>query len=450
MANIINITPKLTPKQKEALRLLFSHNNGITEVLYGGAAGGGKSYLGCLWLILCALKYPNSRWLIGRSKLTTLKKTTLKTFFEVAKNLNLVESINYKYNQLNNEIKFDNGSEIILKDLFSYPSDPEFDSLGSLEIAGAFIDECNQVSEKAKNIVMSRIRHKLDEFNISPKLFMSCNPSRNWTYNEYYKKAIDGVIESHKTFIQALSTDNQFISKHYLVNLERQDEITKNRLLYGRWDFQDSLAMFEYDGIINMFYDSDPEISEDEKVMTVDVARLGKDSTCILIWDNLNIIEIIELHKKRINETKLVLDELIKKYSIKKTNIIIDSDGVGGGLADQYRGCQEIVNNSRPLNDENYQNLKTQLYYKLAELVNENKIQVFTKDINIEKRITQELQILKREDADQDGKIKMTSKDKIKTLISRSPDISDAMAYRMYLIIKKKGRVDFGFTMINI
>jgi len=32
------ISPTLTAKQKEALKLLMSNDNGINEVLYGGAA----------------------------------------------------------------------------------------------------------------------------------------------------------------------------------------------------------------------------------------------------------------------------------------------------------------------------------------------------------------------------------------------------------------------------
>ena len=54
-----------------------------------GFAGGGKSALGCLWIIESCQKYAGSRWLIGRSKLDTLKKTTLKTFFELASKLGI-------------------------------------------------------------------------------------------------------------------------------------------------------------------------------------------------------------------------------------------------------------------------------------------------------------------------------------------------------------------------
>src|SRR5438128_10211672 len=146
---------KLTRKQSRALR--FLEDKTTTEVYYGGAAGGGKSVLGCYWLLKNCFKYKGSRWLMGRSELKNLKKTTLNSFFEVAKAQGLKADVHYKLNQQESTINFPNGSQILMADLYAYPSDPEFDSLGSLEITGAFIDEAPQVSEKAKNIVKSRI-----------------------------------------------------------------------------------------------------------------------------------------------------------------------------------------------------------------------------------------------------------------------------------------------------
>jgi len=61
-----------------------------------------------------------------------------------------ITSNHYSYNAQSSEINFSNGSQIVLKDLFSYPSDPNFDELGSLEITDAFIDEANQVSAKGE------------------------------------------------------------------------------------------------------------------------------------------------------------------------------------------------------------------------------------------------------------------------------------------------------------
>ena len=148
---------------KQNYAVFYLNDNETTELLYGGGAGGGKSALGVLWLIQQCQKYPQTRWMMGRAKLKALKETTLNTFFQLSSDLGL--SNQYKFNTQTNIITWNNGSEILLKDLFLYPSDPNFDSLGSLEITGAFIDECNQCSEKAVQIVKSRIRYRLMDFS---------------------------------------------------------------------------------------------------------------------------------------------------------------------------------------------------------------------------------------------------------------------------------------------
>jgi len=39
--------------------------------------------------------------------------------------------------------------------------------------------EVSPVVAKAKAIVGSRIRYKLDEFGLTPKMLLTCNPARN-------------------------------------------------------------------------------------------------------------------------------------------------------------------------------------------------------------------------------------------------------------------------------
>jgi hypothetical protein len=73
---------------------------------------------------------------MGRSKLKALKETTLNTFFEQSTLLKITNQFNY--NAQSGVIYWNNGSEILLKDLY-VPSDPNFDSLGSLEITGALL-----------------------------------------------------------------------------------------------------------------------------------------------------------------------------------------------------------------------------------------------------------------------------------------------------------------------
>lgn len=423
----------LNPKQMIAWDYL--DDDITTEILYGGAAGGGKSFLGCAWIITQCIKYPGTRWLLGRSILKNLKETTLVTFLKICSDWGMSKE-HYNYNQQNGIITFYNGSEVLLKDLFSYPSDPNFDSLGGLEISGAFIDEVNQISEKAKNIVTSRIRFKLKEFNLKPKLFMSCNPAKNWVYDKFYKMSKEGIIEDYKKFIPALVTDNKWIYEGYVEQLSKLDEVSRRRLLNGEWEYEDGNALIKYDNIVNMFKDYDNQLNYDAYYITCDVARKGKDKAVIYLWGDLDIIKTYEMSISLIPEIVNLINNIKNEYRINNNHIIVDGDGVGGGVVDYLPGCIDFVNNSKPMNGENYQNLKTQCYYKLAEYINGGKISIFGFEIGQRNKLIQELSIITRKNVDSDGKLQIISKDEIKTMIGRSPDYSDSMMMRMHFEFK--------------
>ena len=404
------------------------------EILFGGGASGGKTFLGCAWIIISCLRYPNSRYLIGRSKLNILKNTTLKTFNDVLKKWNITEK--FTINHQTNTISCNNGSEILLKDLFSYPSDPEFDSLGSLEITGAFIDEANQISAKAYEIVKTRIRYKLSEYKIKGKCLLSCNPSKGWIYNLFYKPYIDGMLPPYRKYIPALATDNPETEPSYIENLLRSSESTKQRLLYGNWDYsQDVDSLFKYTDLIKMRDIRNIQLGG-TKYLTCDIARLGKDSTIIMMWEGLNITEIFEMNQVTTDISAQRISELSIRYNINPRNIIIDSDGIGGGVIDQLRGSTPFTNNARQIEIQgqpnNYQNLKSQCYYKLAELIEKEKIKVVSISNENFETLTQELQVIKQKDIDSDGKLAIIPKDQMKKILGRSPDFSDAMMMRMY------------------
>lgn len=427
---------RLISKQENAVYYL--KDNTTKEVVYGGAAGGGKSALGILWIIEQCQKYPETRWLIGRSKLKALKETTLNTFFELTSKLEL--SNQFHYNSQSGVITWNNKSEILLKDLFLYPADPNFDSLGSLEITGAFIDECNQISYKAWQIVKSRIRYKLNEYDLLPKMLGTCNPSKNWVYNQFYLKDKNNTIESEKKFIQALPKDNPHLPKSYLESLLSLDENSRQRLYFGNWEYDnDPSKLIDFEKIQNVFTN---EFVEGGKMyISADVARFGSDKMVICVWSGFKVIDIISLNKSSIVEIAQLIRELATKYQVPMSNVIIDEDGVGGGVVDMLKGCKGFVNNSKPLTVENqvvqYQNLKTQCYFKLAELIQSDKIFINCKEQTIIDEITKELEMVKRDKIDSDGKLQIISKEKVKASIGRSPDYSDALMMRMYFCFEQ-------------
>ena len=395
--------------------------------------GGGKTALGCYWQLKMRLKYPNTRGLIGRAVLKTLKETTLVSFFQVAKMQGLEAGKHYKYNGQMSQIELFNGSVILLKDLYAYPSDPNFDELGSLEITDAFIDEANQIEDKARNIIKSRIRYQLDENELIPKVLYTCNPAKNWTYSEFYKPQVDGTIAKNKQFIASLIDDNPFISRHYKENLLTLDTVSKERLLFGNWEYSnDPSILIEYDKILDSF--NSGYIPTGPHYITCDVARFGSDSTVVGIWDGFRV-KLHQYNGKSVVEVAEIIKQFQAEHQVPNSQIVVDEDGVGGGVVDILR-CKGFVNNSSPLENpitrqkENFDNLKSQCYFKLAELMNDNKIFINASGTTKEK-IIQELEQVKQKSVDNDGKKGVMPKDKVKALIGRSPDFSDCLAMRM-------------------
>jgi len=423
-------------------------DNTTNEVLYGGSAGAGKSWLGCLWISTLCLQYPGIRCLIGRTVLQQLKLTTLNTLFETLQSMGLRSGEHYVYNGQSNVITFTNKSEIVLKDLQFQPSDPNFDSLGGLELTAVFVDEAAQIGQLAYNILKSRMRFKLDQYGLQPKLLLTCNPGQVWLKKVFYIPYVQETLPSNMAFVPALPLDNPHLPASYIEMLKSLPPAQRRRLLEGDWNYmEESDNIFDFDSISNSVFKFAPQAT-DKKYMSVDVARFGADRSVAIVWSGLVAIEVFIYSKLSTTELSAEIKELIAKYGIHPTNVIVDSDGVGGGVSDQLRATN-FVNNSSPLHKQNFSNLKSQCYVKLSELFKEEKISLNIINPQIVDDLTQELLSVKLKDVDKDNKVSVMSKDEMKKILGKSPDISDALMMRMYFEIKNMkttGRYSMAFV----
>lgn len=114
------------------------------------------------------------------------------------------------------------------------------------EYTDAVIDETPEVTRKAKEIVSTRIRYKLDEFGLVPKLLMTCNPSPGWVKEDYICDDMGVPVElpPNKKFVRAILSDNpnEEFRRLYESQLESMSsEYDKQRLLYGNWNVRDNI-----------------------------------------------------------------------------------------------------------------------------------------------------------------------------------------------------------------
>ena len=429
-------------KQKRALELL---NDKVTNIIdYGGGAGGAKSWTGGAWQFFTRQVHADTKGAIGRAELKELRQSTLETLRKISKYYSAKPKDVFDFNGQDNFIEFENGSKIFLISLAYKPSiDPEYDSLGSLEITDVWIEELAGCNPKGADVLKSRAgRWNNDKYNLPRKIFRTFNPQKNHVYKDIYKPFKEDKLPINHVFIPALVTDNPNIDKGYIENLmELKDESRKQRLLYGNFEYDDDPnALTTYEKIVDSFDNS--HVIGGSKYITADIATRGSDEAVIGVWNGwiLEDYKVLPIIDSKGIETEIRV--LKAKHSVPNSHICYDSDGIGDYLGSYIQGAKGFINASSPLEElmpdgkrekPNYRYLKTQCEFKLAEKINNNEIWLRAVNNETEKeKFSQELSQLKEKNADKDSKKETLSKEDIKQNIGRSPDRMDMLKMRVY------------------
>lgn len=230
-------------------------------ILGGGAAGGGKSFVGSVWIISSCIRFANIRAVVARKTIKSLKESTFNTMKTVMRSWGLKENEHYKINNLEGTITFWNDSVIILKELEDLPSDPNFERLGSSEYTIAFIDEVSEISERAIEVLFSRLRWRTAETFKTPRLLMTTNPCMTWVRSRFVQDDDGNPVECNESevFVRFTLYDNpdEGFRQIYEAALNKiTDKATKERLKYGNWDFTDTnvaAAYWNFDGDKHLF-----------------------------------------------------------------------------------------------------------------------------------------------------------------------------------------------------
>lgn len=299
----------------------------IRYVVYGGAAGGGKSWLGCDWLMRCCWAFPKTRWFVGRNNIKDSRESVLVTFGKVADSYGFTD-----YRITDDGIKFTNGSEIVLLDLTFYPQkDPMFERLGSKEFTGGWIEEAGEVHYMAYEVLKSRIgRHLNEEYGLEAKMLITCNPKKNWLYKHFYKPHIDGTLPKDCAFVQALVYDNPFITPDYIRTLESIGvKSIRLRLLLGKWEYESNAnQLADYDAILDCFT-NERQTGDGVRRISADLAMKGRDRFVAFNWTGMAAKLAIDKPYSTGKEIETDLRDESRRHGVRRSNIIADSDGLG-------------------------------------------------------------------------------------------------------------------------
>lgn len=209
------------------------------EVMYGGAAGGGKSYGQILDGMLKALEYPGIKQIMFRKTYKELEKSLIRVSQEV-----YPKSI-ATYNESKYMWKFKNGSIIDFgylateSDVYNYQS-AEYDIIR--------LDEATHFTEFQYKYMQSRIR---GANNFPKQLKCSTNPGNvghafirerfidPGRLNETMEIVDDDGDIVTLRFIPAKVQDNMFLAEsdpQYVKRLKNLPEKERRMLLFGDWD----------------------------------------------------------------------------------------------------------------------------------------------------------------------------------------------------------------------
>ena len=217
---------------------------GEFEVLFGGAAGGGKSYAQVIDALVFALKWSGSRQLVLRRTRPELERTLVRAA------LSIYPRELYEYGKAEHIGRFTNGSVVEFgycddeNDVYRYQS-AEYDVIR--------FDELTHFTEHMYLYLMSRVRGA----NGFPKQMKSTtNPGglgHDWVKRRFVDTApADTVFRAQtgtRIFLPSLVSDNVFLTKadpDYVKRLRDLPDAERRALLDGDWNLLEGRYFDEF------------------------------------------------------------------------------------------------------------------------------------------------------------------------------------------------------------
>lgn len=421
-------TIEFTPKQRTLVDALRTRD--YTYMLFGGGAGGAKTFLGATIMLNYAMQYPGSQIGVFRRNMPALKKTTYRTFLMVAEIMGIKERTHYKNNRKDSYWEFENGSIIFFMDLDDR-IDPDFNRAKGLELSCGFIDEANEVSEDGFTILRTRIGRR-NQHGGHAFLYLTCNPDQNWVKTLFYDPWKDGNLESPFFYLQSLVTDNPHLGQDYIDQLQELPEAWRERYLNGNWDYADEdNTLFKMRYLTQALVET-PDLKNQRRI-GVDVAREGDDRTVFCLIDHDTIIDIFEPKiSKNTNEPILVLtanhvEEYARKHNCDMSNVQIDTVGLGAGVWDILKSRGHAVRAFKsgfsPSDKERFGCLRDEAFYEMAQAFEKGELKIW-RGLKRWESLRQDLVAHSLEISDK--LIRVESKKMVKKRIGRSPDDADA------------------------
>ena len=254
----------LTKKQK---MFVDATEMGVDETFFGGAAGGGKSYVQVADSAVYAATYPKSKQLLLRRTYPELEQSIIRTFLET------VPKEMYTYNSQKHMVTFKNGS---ILDFGFCATDDDVHKYMSQEVDCLRFDEAGTFTPYQYKYLRSRVRGA----NKFPHLVKSTGnpggPNHVFLRERFVEPAPPcspfevkvGRKMEKRLFIPCKVTENPFLmdaDPDYLARLEDLPEEERRQLLEGDWYVFSGQFFPEFSRDVHVFRER-PKLDKDWRI----------------------------------------------------------------------------------------------------------------------------------------------------------------------------------------
>lgn len=299
--------PDLYPKQKE---FCLAKNK---YICYGGARGGGKSFVSRIKICLLAFRYPGIQILLLRRTLPELRENHINQLQKMLHTYEKKQTDRFAdYKDSTKEFKFFNGSRIVLgycdneNDVLQFQGQAY--EVIVLEEATHFTEFQFQALTES-----NRLSGNLKE-DFNPRMYFTCNPGgvgHHWVKRLFIDRDYKGNEnpDDYK-FIPSLVFENKWLMENdpgYVRTLENLPEDRRKAMLYGNWDIFDGQYFKNFDRTVHVI---DPfEIPKEWiRYRTIDY---GLDKLACY-WIAIDT-ESNEYCYKELYESELIISEAAKR-----------------------------------------------------------------------------------------------------------------------------------------
>lgn len=428
---------RLTAKQNRAFDYLESAES--CSVLYGGAKGGGKSMLLCLWVFFWAkhlielfkidtISHPLPVGFVGRKRAVDFGDTTFETWKRI------IPSDSYVIKEQDKEIIIENKVKIFFGGLDDQNTVNKFNSS---EFAFFAIDQAEETGRMDLSVLQGSLRLKHNGIQPPYKQLYTANPAECWLKEDFITNP-----RPKNYYIPALPSDNPHLPDDYnetLIAAFGFDPVLLAAYKDGDWDALQPRQALITQTALGMLPRAPQDNYFKRKIVACDPS-LGGDECVVYFIEDYEVKDVCYINS---NDTQRIGNDVCIFMTKHLCNdFVVDAIGIGKGVADYVRAAgknvKEIISSAKAGDEYHFANVRSEMWAYVAKRINERSV-VYPSD----EKVRQQLCAVKYRVGAK--KFELEPKAETKKALGCSPDRGDCYVYGIWGL----GQIEMTVAQVN-